>query len=77
MHDVPNDQLRQFKESLTAEIFTAYREAATLYRKTDSADVRDMLLAMQHGFEMMLKHLFPLDEQANKMWDELRKTFAD
>jgi hypothetical protein len=73
--DPPADGVRGLKDAIAEEIFIAYKEAAGLYRGNLNPDSREMLLAMQHGFDLILRNLFPLDERLEKAWDEYRAQF--
>jgi len=66
-----------WKDAMVEEIFRAYREAGRLYRKTADPASRQMLLALQHGLDRMLQHLFPLGERSETQWDECRADFVD
>lgn len=73
--DTPPSEVRNFKHAIAEEIFIAYRQAAMLRRTTKSRDIHEGLDAMRHGFELILQRLFPLSDQHEKIWEEIRTQF--
>lgn len=66
-----------FKEMVLAEIFTAYRESATVYQKTTDPEIRRAVRDLKRGYDRAIHHLLPLAIQAEKLWDELGTWFSD
>ncbi len=65
-----------FKEMVLAEIFTAYRESATVYQKTADPEIRRAVRDLKRCYDRAIHHLLPLEVQAEKLWDELGTRFS-
>jgi hypothetical protein len=72
-----NLESNAIKDSILDEIFTAYRQAATAYKKTSNPETRHTLLAIKHCFDLSLKSLLPLDDHHLKHLEEVNAPFAN
>ena len=71
-----NVETRNFKESVLVEIFTAYRESATVYQKTADPETRQTLLDLKRCYDRAIHHLLPLGVHTEKLWEELGTRFS-
>jgi len=70
-----NVETRKFKEAVLAEIFTAYRESATVYQNTTDPEIRRTVLDLKRCYDLVIHRLSPLDRPAEKLQEELGPRF--
>ena len=71
-----DSKTQEIKDALVNEIIVAYQEAAIVFQKTTDVDTKDSLFAIKHGLDLMLRDLFPLSEQLDKIWEECKEKFS-
>jgi hypothetical protein len=74
---VENGETRKFKETILVEIFSAYRESATVHQKTTDPEIRLAVLDLKRCYDRLMHHLSPMGVEAEKLWEELGTRFSD
>lgn len=71
-----NVETRKFKDAVLAEIFTAYRESATVYQKTTDPEIRRTLMDLKRCYDLAIHHVSPLGVSAEQLLEELGMRFS-
>lgn len=64
------------KDAILAEVFNIYNEAGILFKKTTEPGIRNDLLTIKHGCDVMLERLMPLDARSEHLLGEFNRRFA-
>jgi len=68
-------EVKTLKNSILAEIFDTYKHAGILYNQTTDPEIRNDLLAIKHGCDLIIARLSPLDVATENLLAECAGKF--
>jgi len=64
-------------ETILTEIFIAYKEAGTVYKKSTDPQIKHVMLAIKHQLDLVIQMLLPIDETRLQSLNDLNVPFSN